>query len=181
MLFAFIESVSGPECLVLLGVVLIVIGPKNLPSAARKMGQVMSTLRRAADEFKRQLLTMDQEVRKAVDDVKSDYVDKPADGTDAAPPASDPADAYGTENPYENNPYPGHEEFYDETQYADGTADSSSSEVTAAASTESASASEAASDDAHAARPRRTEAELREVTFTVSAAPEKSEKKGKRS
>lgn len=177
MLFAFIESVSGPECLVLLGVVLIVIGPKNLPSAARKMGQVMSTLRRAADEFKRQLMTMDQEVRKAVDDVKSDYVDKPTDGTDAAPPASDPADAYGTENSYENNPYPGHEEFYDETQYADGTADSSA-EVTAAAPSDEASAADAPAGDANAPRPRRTEAELREVTFTVSAAPEK---KGKRS
>ena len=69
MTFAFIfESVGGTEWLLLLGVVLIVVGPKNLPSAARKMGQFMSTLRRAADEFKRQVMSMDQEVTKAVSD-----------------------------------------------------------------------------------------------------------------
>ena len=67
--FAFIfESVGGTEWLVLLGVILIVVGPKNLPSAARKMGQIMANLRRAADEFKRQLLSMDEEVRKTVED-----------------------------------------------------------------------------------------------------------------
>ena len=66
MTFAFIlESVGGTEWLVLLGVILIVVGPKNLPSAARKLGNIMSTLRRAADEFKRQLLSMDEEIRKA--------------------------------------------------------------------------------------------------------------------
>ena len=60
MTFAFVfESVGGTEWLVLLGVILIVVGPKNLPSAARKFGQIMSTLRRAADEFKRQLMSMD--------------------------------------------------------------------------------------------------------------------------
>ena len=51
MTFGFVfESVAGTEWLVLLGVVLIVVGPKNLPSAARKLGQIMSTLRRAAEE-----------------------------------------------------------------------------------------------------------------------------------
>ena len=39
MTFAFIfESIGGTEWLVLLGVVLIIVGPKNLPAAARKMG-----------------------------------------------------------------------------------------------------------------------------------------------
>ena len=58
-MFAFVfDSIGGGEWLVLLAVILIVVGPKNLPSAARKMGQVMSKLRRAADEFKRQLMTM---------------------------------------------------------------------------------------------------------------------------
>ena len=73
MTFAFIfETVGGTEWLVLLGVVLIIVGPKNLPAAARKMGQIMSTLRRAADEFKRQVMSMDQEVAKTVSDVTSD-------------------------------------------------------------------------------------------------------------
>ena len=52
MTFAFIfDSVGGTEWLVLLGVILIVVGPKNLPAAARKFGQIMAQLRRAADEF----------------------------------------------------------------------------------------------------------------------------------
>ena len=76
MTFAFfLESVGGGEWLVLLAVILIVVGPKNLPSAARKIGQLMSQLRRAADEFKRQLMTMDQDVQKTVEDVKQSYMD----------------------------------------------------------------------------------------------------------
>jgi len=61
--FAFIgfDAVGPAELLVLFAVVLIVVGPKNLPAAARKMGSFMASLRRAADEFKRQLMTMDAE------------------------------------------------------------------------------------------------------------------------
>ena len=84
MAFAFIfDTVSGGEWLVLLAVILIVVGPKNLPSAARKTGEILAKLRRAADEFKRQLMTMDQEVSRTVNDVagelKQDYVDIPSD------------------------------------------------------------------------------------------------------
>ena len=87
MTFAFIfESVGGTEWLVLLGVVLIVVGPKNLPSAARKLGNIMSTLRRAADEFKRQLLSMDEEFRKAVDDSANETSAPPP-----PPPEDDPS------------------------------------------------------------------------------------------
>lgn len=132
MTFAFIfDSVGGTEWLVLLGVILIVVGPKNLPSAARKFGQIMAQLRRAADEFKRQILSMDEEIRNTVEDaVKTDYVETPKDGA-ASTPSSEPSDgtsadgnegrtesgvdSYGA-NYDENNPYPGHE-FYDETQY----------------------------------------------------------------
>ena len=73
--FLFFDSVGGGEWLVLLAVVLIVVGPRNLPAAARKVGQVLSQLRRAADEFKRQIMTMDQEMEKAVNDVTKDYID----------------------------------------------------------------------------------------------------------
>ena len=73
--FLFFDSVGGGEWLGLLAVVLIVDGPRNLPAAARKMGQILSQLRRAADEFKRQIMTMDQEMEKAVNDVKKDYID----------------------------------------------------------------------------------------------------------
>ena len=120
MTFAFIfESVGGTEWLVLLGVVLIIVGPKNLPAAARKMGQIMSTLRRAADEFKRQVMSMDQEVTKTVSDVASDTSSETAgdkSSTDGDATASENGeDLYG-----DDNPYPGYEEYYDDTQYQDG-------------------------------------------------------------
>ena len=100
-LFAFFgfDAVGPAELLVLFAVVLIVVGPKNLPAAARKMGSFMASLRRAADEFKRQLMTMDVEDPKPStkaadpepppppppDPPKSDtYIDvPPAEGTDS--------------------------------------------------------------------------------------------------
>ncbi len=133
MAFAFIlESVGGTEWLVLLGVVLIVVGPKNLPSAARKLGNIMSTLRRAADEFKRQLLSMDEEFNKAVNDaVSDDSSSTPSDSSSAMPPpeddpstvpdSEDRAEDEGSAYDY-NSPYPGHD-YYDETNYQAGSSD----------------------------------------------------------
>lgn len=61
MHLAFIFGSAGVgEWVVLLVVVLIVVGPKRLPEVARKLGRFTETLRRAADEFKRQIMTMDQ-------------------------------------------------------------------------------------------------------------------------
>ncbi len=162
MTFAFIfESIGGTEWLVLLGVVLIVVGPKNLPAAARKLGQIMSTLRRAADEFKRQVMTMDQEVSKAVNEATSDATSS-SDGSssgeaDASSGTENGEDLYG-----ENNPYPGYEEYYDETQYEDG-ADASGD---AGGDTAADGATETA--DAAPAKHVPTDAELRAVKITVT-------------
>ena len=69
------DSVGAGEWLVLLAVLLVVIGPKNLPSTARKIGAYYSKFRRAADSFKRQLMDMDlemeREIRKAEEEAKS--------------------------------------------------------------------------------------------------------------
>jgi TatA/E family protein of Tat protein translocase len=84
-------SVGASEWVVLFVVVLIVVGPKRLPEIARKLGRTMEMFRRAADDFKDQLMNMDQ-----------------------PPPASQssPDTAYGggdvpadTAEPYDN-PYP---------------------------------------------------------------------------
>lgn len=55
------DSASPGEWFVLAVVVMIVVGPKRLPEIARKLGRTMEMFRRAADEFKSQILTMDQE------------------------------------------------------------------------------------------------------------------------
>ena len=69
------DSVGAGEWLVLLAVLLVVIGPKNLPSTARKIGAYYSKFRRAAEGFKRQLMDMDlemeREFRKAEEEANS--------------------------------------------------------------------------------------------------------------
>ena len=65
MAFAIIfDSVGAGEWLVLLAVLLIVMGPRRLPSAARQLGGYVARIRRAADGFKRQLLEMDLELER---------------------------------------------------------------------------------------------------------------------
>ena len=166
--FAFIfESVGGTEWFVLLGVVLIVVGPRNLPSAARKLGQMMTNLRRAADEFKRQLMSMDQEVRKEVDNA---IADNSSSTSSAAEATSDSTATDEGGNPYpEGSPYPGHEDFYDETSY-----DGGYGEDGMYGEEDGASTSGDASPEPSEPAPPPTDEELRRVTITVSKAPEKS-------
>ena len=64
MLAILFDSVGAGEWLVLLAVLLVVIGPKNLPSTARKIGAYYSKFRRAAESFKRQLMDMDLEMER---------------------------------------------------------------------------------------------------------------------
>ena len=157
-MFAFVfDSVSGGEWLVLLAVILIIVGPKNLPSAARKVGEIMSKLRRAADEFKRQLMTMDEEMKRAADDIKKEYIDIPEDSSDRditeiAGGSDEPYD-YDSENPDYPGAYPDgypEEDYYgmddsgavmdDSSGVAD---DSSASDQQSASAQDTASASEA--------------------------------------
>jgi len=65
--FIFDGAVFG-EWLVLLAVLLVVVGPKNLPSAARSFGRQYAKLKRLADSFRRQLMDMDREIDRAVED-----------------------------------------------------------------------------------------------------------------
>jgi Tat protein translocase TatB subunit len=64
------ESAGFGEWLVLLAVALIVIGPKRLPEAARKFGQNYAKFRRAAENFKRQLLDADTQIGQSVREVQ---------------------------------------------------------------------------------------------------------------
>ncbi len=68
-------SVGTGEWIVLFVVVLIVVGPKRLPEIARKIGRTMEMFRRAADEFKEQLMSVDQEPRAPAESVPDDYAD----------------------------------------------------------------------------------------------------------
>jgi len=107
------DSVHTVNIVVLGVVILIVFGPERLPGIARKLGRMMETFRRAADEFKTQIMSMDQE-QKTETDQPSPYDSTPAVDADGVPQSSSDTsseDAYA--NPYENaSPYPGNEQYY---------------------------------------------------------------------
>ena len=75
------DSIGFGEWFVLLAVVLVVVGPKKLPSAARTVGQYYSKFRRAAENFKRPLLEMDTEFDKGVREAESSPPDAFTVGT----------------------------------------------------------------------------------------------------
>ena len=67
---AFFSGAPGPGELVLVFlVVLLLFGPRKLPGVARSIGQILQQLRRASDDFKDQLMSVDEEVRAEMHDV----------------------------------------------------------------------------------------------------------------
>ena len=102
MTLAFIfDSVGFGEWFVLLAVVLVVVGPKRLPSAARKLGQYYSKFRRAAESFKRQLMDMDTEFDRFAREAEAQAraaADIPSD----TPPPANPATDHGDNPPSES-------------------------------------------------------------------------------
>jgi sec-independent protein translocase protein TatB len=126
MTFAFFfESTGGGEWLLLLAVILVVVGPKNLPSMLRKIGKITATLRRAADEFRRQVMAMDEEVRSVVNEAakEMDIEEDSSSSNDSSSSEEsssesgdnegdmDRAEDYGAYD--EDSPYPGYEDSYD--------------------------------------------------------------------
>jgi TatA/E family protein of Tat protein translocase len=105
---AFMGSIHPINILVLCLVVLIVVGPKRLPEVARKLGRMMETFRRAADEFKSQLMSMDQEPP------PSTPADTTTDVDGVKQPPSE-ADIYS-----QGSPYPGNEQYAEALNNPDG-------------------------------------------------------------
>lgn len=59
---AFLAGSVGPgEVLLLFLVVLVLFGPRRLPDIARQLGKVATELRRAAQNFRDQVMQMDRE------------------------------------------------------------------------------------------------------------------------
>jgi sec-independent protein translocase protein TatB len=54
-------SVGGLEVLVLFAIVLILFGPHRLPQMARDIGRMIERLRRASDQFRDQLMRLDED------------------------------------------------------------------------------------------------------------------------
>lgn len=125
-------SVGTGEWIVLFVVILIVVGPKRLPEVARKIGRMMEMFRRAADEFKDQLMSMDQEM-------STPSAPAPTEDTQAAEASgggdvSDSSYDYSTAYP-DSAEYPGNEGQV-ENWASDGASDVPAAEAEAASAPE---------------------------------------------
>jgi TatA/E family protein of Tat protein translocase len=67
-------GIGMPELLLILGLALIVLGPKKLPELARALGKGLAEFRRATDELKDEFRNMEREIddASAVDNLKGD-------------------------------------------------------------------------------------------------------------
>ena len=54
-------GIGMPELLLILGLALIVLGPKNLPELARALGKGLAEFRRATDELKDEFRQMERD------------------------------------------------------------------------------------------------------------------------
>ena len=85
-------GIGMPELMLILGLALIVLGPKKLPELARALGKGLAEFRRATDDLKSEFRQMEREVddASASATIKDDpLVENPAEPA-AANPTSDP-------------------------------------------------------------------------------------------
>jgi sec-independent protein translocase protein TatB len=84
-------GIGMPELLLILGLALIVLGPKKLPELARALGKGLSEFRRATDELKDEFRKMERDVEDSPPAASANddpMTDNPAERA-AANPTSD--------------------------------------------------------------------------------------------
>jgi sec-independent protein translocase protein TatA len=87
---AFFSGAPGPAELILVFlVVLLLFGPRKLPEFARTVGSLMQQLRRASNDFKDQLMRVDEDIqseaRTVFEEDEPDLTSEPLDDTHNAP------------------------------------------------------------------------------------------------
>lgn len=94
-------GIGMPELVVILGVALIVLGPKRLPEVARALGKAMAEFRRAtagiSEELTNARMMLEEETRQVGETPKvkaepaAALADKPAAGAEKPAPQTEPA------------------------------------------------------------------------------------------
>lgn len=79
-------GIGMPELLLILGLALIVLGPKKLPELAKALGKGMAEFRRATDELKDEFRQMEREVE---DSTQAAANDEPQKDNPPQPAAAD--------------------------------------------------------------------------------------------
>ncbi len=103
---AFFSGSPGPmELIVIFLVVLVLFGPRRLPEIARMIGKMLHELRRASEDFKDQVMSIEAESQETevtvpptadlMEDVFQDNEDDLPLEDDIPAEAPSPADAYG--------------------------------------------------------------------------------------
>jgi Tat protein translocase TatB subunit len=64
-------GIGMPELLLILGLALIVLGPKKLPDLARALGKGMAEFRRATDELKDEFNKMERDIDDSSSEAKA--------------------------------------------------------------------------------------------------------------
>ena len=82
-------GIGMPELLLILGLALIVLGPKKLPELAKALGKGMAEFRRATDELKDEFRQMERDVEDST--AQASAKEDPAPEENAAESAA-PAD-----------------------------------------------------------------------------------------
>ncbi len=65
---AFFGGIGTMEVVILFAVILLLFGPKRLPSMAREFGRLTAMFRKAADAFRHELVRLDVETLTGPDD-----------------------------------------------------------------------------------------------------------------
>lgn len=107
-------SIGASEWLVMFIVVLVVVGPRKLPELARKFGRTMEMFRRAADEFKEQLLNMDRDINDTVTTAAGSVDHSDVVGDEDADQAYGDSYDYDSGSYDEDSAYPGNEDMVSE-------------------------------------------------------------------
>jgi TatA/E family protein of Tat protein translocase len=84
-------GIGMPELLLILGLALIVLGPKKLPELARALGKGLAEFRRATDELKDEFRNMEREIDDTPPSVSvpdDQLVEHPVDSPAANPPST---------------------------------------------------------------------------------------------
>ena len=81
-------GIGMPELLLILGLALIVLGPKKLPELARALGKGMAEFRRATDELKDEFRQMEREIDDSSSEVSTK--DEPLIESRVEPAVSNP-------------------------------------------------------------------------------------------
>jgi len=72
----FFSGAPGPgELILVFLVVLLLFGPRKLPGFARTLGNLMQQLRRASNDFRDQLMSVEEDVKEGVRSAIEDHAD----------------------------------------------------------------------------------------------------------